>query len=225
MKNNVSVIVPDNTIIVDDIALVFEFSAEDGVKAIQWHNGKGHIEYLDNSNVPVNSYITDVQPYVRLWETEKARIDAEIAKQEADYNKFENVQARALIYVDSIASTAILEGFDYEINGETLHFSYDSFDQLNFNDTFNGVAMKKLMGIETLPEFIEWNGWRNHTKEYKGDLVRLILDVDAFITLYVNGALIHKSEHMDICGKQKEAIKAAKTVEEIEALLAEWNIN
>jgi hypothetical protein len=137
---------------------------------------------------------------------------------------FAEAKESALSKIDDVTSKAILAGFDYEINGEILHFSYDGFDQLNFNDTFNGVAMKKLMGIETLPELIEWNGWRNHTKDYKGDLVRLVLDVDAFIALYVNGALIHKSMHMDICGKHKEAIKAAKTVAEIEALLAEWNI-
>jgi hypothetical protein len=130
--------------------------------------------------------------------------------------------------VNADTSRAIFEGFDHEIdtgNGkEVLHFSYDSLDQTNFLDTFNGVAMKKLMGVKELPENIEWNGWRNHTKDYKGDLVRLVLNADSFLDLYTNGALVHKQTHMDVCGKRKEAIKAATTIEEIKALIAEWGV-
>lgn len=134
------------------------------------------------------------------------------------------LRAAALSRIDSATSTAILAGFDYEINGETLHFSYLAEDQQNFGDTFNGVAMRKLMGIEELPEVIGWNGWRNHTAEYKGDMVRLTLDADAFLALYTRGALAHKSYHMAIHGERKKAIEATSSVEEVNKLLEEWEV-
>jgi hypothetical protein len=140
----------------------------------------------------------------------------------------DEVRTTALSRVDAATSSAILAGFDYEIDAgggaEVLHFSYDSFDQQNFSDTFNGVAMKKLMGVEELPETIEWNGWRGHNAESKGELVRLTLDVPTFLALYTGGALVHKAVQMEIGGRRKEAINAAETVEAVEALLTEWGI-
>ena len=134
----------------------------------------------------------------------------------------------ALSRIDSATSAAILAGFEYEVETgegkEVLHFSYLADDQQNFGDTFNGVAMRKLMGIQELPEAIGWNGWRNHTAEYKGDMVRLTLDADAFLALYTRGALAHKSAHMAIHGERKKAIEAAETVEEINALLEGWGV-
>ena len=41
-------------------------------------------------------YDTDVAPYVALYQAEKARLDAEAAAAEAEYNKLENVVARKL---------------------------------------------------------------------------------------------------------------------------------
>lgn len=140
----------------------------------------------------------------------------------------EELRTAALSRIDSATSAAILAGFEYEVETgegqEVLHFSYLAEDQQNFGDTFNGVAMRKLMGIEELPEAIGWNGWRNHTAEYKGDMVRLTLDADSFLALYTRGALAHKSAHMAIHGERKKAIEAAKTVEEINALLEGWGV-
>lgn len=138
------------------------------------------------------------------------------------------VRTAALSRIDSATSAAILAGFEYEVETEAgkevLHFSYLAEDQQNFGDTFNGVAMRKLMGIEELPEAIGWNGWRNHTAEYKGDMVRLTLDADSFLALYIRGALAHKSAHMAIHGERKKAIEAAETVEEINSLLEGWGV-
>lgn len=135
-----------------------------------------------------------------------------------------DVKTYALSRIDSATSTAILEGFDYTFEGETLHFSYDHDDQQNFSDTFNGVAMKKLMGIEDLPETIDWNGWRNHTQDSKGELVVLTLTPDSFLALYTQGALVHKQTYLEIGKQRKKAIEAVETVEEINSLLSEWNI-
>lgn len=133
------------------------------------------------------------------------------------------VRAAALSRIDSATSAAILAGFEYEIEGETLHFSYDSFDQQNFADTAN-AAMLAMQGVEGVPQAVTWNGWRNHTEEEKGELVRLTLDVAAFLALYTGGALVHKATQMEIGGQRKAAIEAAETVEEIEALLEGWGV-
>lgn len=139
----------------------------------------------------------------------------------------ETQKLHALSRIDSATSAAILAGFEYEVETgegkEVLHFSYDSFDQQNFADTAN-AAMMAMQGVEGVPTSVTWNGWRNHTKEQKGELVRLTLDVSAFLTLYTGGALVHKATQMEIGGQRKAAIEAAETVEEINALLEGWGI-
>ena len=136
----------------------------------------------------------------------------------------EELRTAALSRIDSATSAAILAGFGYEIGEEILHFFYNHDDQQNFSDTFNAIAMKKLMGVDSLPDTIGWNGWRNHTNTNKGELVRLNLDVDSFLELYTKGALAHKSYHMTIHGERKKAIESAQSVEEINALLEEWSV-
>lgn len=131
--------------------------------------------------------------------------------------------AAALPRIDSATSAAILAGFEYEVEGEPLHFSYDSFDQQNFADTAN-AAMLAMQGVEGVPQTVTWNGWRNHNAESKGELVRLTLDVQTFLGLYTGGALVHKATLMEIGGQRKAAIEAAETVEEIEALLEGWGV-
>lgn len=137
------------------------------------------------------------------------------------------VRASALSRIDSATSAAILAGFEYEIDAgegkEVLHFSYQHDDQQNFSDTANG-ALLAMQGVESVPSSVKWNGWRNHTAEYKGDLVRLVLDVQTFLALYTGGALVHKATQMEIGGQRKAAIEAAETVEEIEALLEGWGV-
>lgn len=75
-----------------------------------------------------------------------------------------------------------------------------------------------------LPTSLTWNGWRNHTAESKGELVRLVLDVQTFLALYTQGALVHKATQMEIGGQRKAAIEAAQSIDEINALLEEWEI-
>ena len=92
-------IVPvDNVILVNGIHLQLDFKPIEGheqVHAIQWHDGKGAIEFSDYTGRDAD-YETDVAPYVALWEAEKARLDAEAAAKKAEYNRLENVVARKL---------------------------------------------------------------------------------------------------------------------------------
>lgn len=135
----------------------------------------------------------------------------------------EELHNTILSLIDSITSQAILSGFEYEINGELLHFSYDQFDQTNFNQTAN-IATLSLSGVEGLPQEITWNAYRNYTKETGGELVRVTLSNVQFIDLYVNGASKHKATQMEIGGQRKAQIKLCSTKEEIDALLQEWGI-
>lgn len=135
----------------------------------------------------------------------------------------EEVKAQALATIDNATSGAILAGFDYEVEGESLHFSYDSFDQQNFADTAN-VAMMGQAGIEGVPTSVTWNAYRDYTKETGGELVRLTLDAPAFLALYTQGALGHKAAQMELGGQRKAAVAAAETIEEIKALLSDWGL-
>lgn len=134
---------------------------------------------------------------------------------------FSEFRTIALSRIDFATSAAILAGFEYTIDNETLYFSYDSFDQQNFADTANG-ALLALQNVEGVPTSVTWNGYRNHTKEQKGELVRLTLDVTKFLDLYVKGALAHKDTQMELGGKRKAIISNCTTVESIEMYMKSW---
>ena len=102
--------------------------------------------------------------------------------------------------IDHKTSALIRDGFDYEIEGETLHFSYDMFDQQNFADTANACLLAK-SGVPGLPQSVTWNGYKAD-----GSLVRLALDADQFLALYTAGALAHKSACMEAGGQEKAAV-------------------
>lgn len=98
MEKDVTIVPVDNVILVNGIHLQLDFKPIEGheqVHAIQWHDGKGVIEFSDYTGRDAD-YETDVAPYVALWEAEKARLDAEAAAKEAEYNKLENVISRKL---------------------------------------------------------------------------------------------------------------------------------
>lgn len=98
MKQHVTVVPSDHLVFVDGIALRFDFSAPKNMHALQWHNGKGEIEY-DNAN---NTYFTQdkyeiyVAPFVTAWENEKARLESEAtASEEARIAEYNSEEARA----------------------------------------------------------------------------------------------------------------------------------
>lgn len=81
MKQHVTVVPSDRLIIVDGVALCFDFPAPKNMHALQWHEGSGHIEWTDDINHPLtpDDYEADVAPFVALWEAEKARLDEKAA--------------------------------------------------------------------------------------------------------------------------------------------------
>lgn len=137
----------------------------------------------------------------------------------------DEAKAAKIAAIDAQTCSAILAGFDYEIDAgtgttEALHFSYDSFDQQNFADSAN-VAIMAIMaqsGGKGLPASVTWNAYRDWTPEKGGELVRLTLDPEAFLALYTGGALTHKAAKMEEGGRRKAAVDAAMTLEEVEAI-------
>lgn len=85
MKKHVTVVPSDRLIIVEGEALQFDFAAPENLHAVQWHNGEGHMEFLDDMNHPLTEgdYAEDVAPFVTAWEREKARLEDEAAAAEA----------------------------------------------------------------------------------------------------------------------------------------------
>lgn len=76
MKTHVTVVPVDKVIVVDNEAFVFDFAYQENIYAIQWHNGKGNIEYTDgtfNKEITEKDYDDVVLPYVALWEYEKQK--------------------------------------------------------------------------------------------------------------------------------------------------------
>ena len=138
-------------------------------------------------------------------------------------------RSSARLRIDGETSAAILAGFDYAVDPgtgtpETLHFSYDSFDQQNFADTANMALLNLTMpaGLDTgaVPTSVTWNAYRDYTPETGGELVRLTFDAAGFLALYTGGALAHKALQMERGGQRKAAVESAATVEEVEAVLA-----
>lgn len=147
------------------------------------------------------------------------------ARPEKPTPTLEEAKAAAVARIDRETSEAILAGFEYEIDPgtgspESLHFSYDSFDQQNFADSAN-VALLSLNASpqsEGLPASVTWNAYRNHTPEDSGELVRLTLDPQGFLALYTGGALTHKARQMEIGGQRKAAVAAAESADELEGI-------
>lgn len=120
--------------------------------------------------------------------------------------------------INNETSAAILYGFDYTVNEQVLHISYDRDDQQNFSDMAETVGLVKLGIPVPLDSIIEWNGW----KIIKGSggvvvskqLVKIPLTHDEFLQLFLT-ALAFKNEQMAKGTKRKEAVNNAKTVEEL----------
>ena len=80
MRNYVTVVPEDKMIIVDKQALRFDFAAPANLHALQWQEGKGHIEYTDgqpNRSLSVEDYNVEVAPFVALWQAEYDRLEEE----------------------------------------------------------------------------------------------------------------------------------------------------
>ena len=177
---------------------------------------------IAGTNEIVNVLAADVSAYMAAhhpgneW---REVTDAEAA--ELMKPTLEEARAAKIARIDAETSAAIIAGFDYEVEGRVLHFSYDANDQQNFADTANASLLAK-MGVPGVPESVTWNGWEiardEDGAEVSRSLVRLALTPDTFLTLYMAGALAHKAMRMETGGQRKAAAEVAATIEELEAV-------
>ena len=113
-----------------------------------------------------------------------------------------------LAQIDRETSRAILSGFNFMVSDVLYHFSYDTLDQQNFADAANAATLAKI-GVSGLPQTVIWNGWLLDTSTR--ELVRLEFDLDEFLILYLQGALVHKATQMEIGSQKKEALYLEQT--------------
>ena len=68
MRTHVTVVPSDRLIIVDGTPLQFGFTAPANLHAVQWHEGRGEMEWTDDINHPLTpaDYAEDVAPFVAL---------------------------------------------------------------------------------------------------------------------------------------------------------------
>lgn len=72
----ISIIPADKTIVIDGVALVFDFPIfSTKVHAIQWNGTSGNIEYTKGAATWFDN-IAIVEPFIEAYNAEKARLDA-----------------------------------------------------------------------------------------------------------------------------------------------------
>lgn len=145
---------------------------------------------------------------------------------------------------DYIGSAMILAGFDHEINGVRYHFSYRTEDQTNFSNTTAAATtsqalgamseeqLKKIYGTtvdgaldksnlpQPLPE--EWRvTWQGHVD---GKSVVLTLNLLQWLQLD-SASHEHRNYCLNECRLMKEKLRAAKTEEELKAVIAELDLD
>ena len=134
MANDVTVVVEDKLILVDGKAIKFEngfnlASGHEHLWALQYHNGRGEIEFADdydlNQQFDSTSYDEEVKPYVDQFEAEMNRLNEIMRIQEKneedEYNRKYNVEQREREKRDTlIAETDYLLLPDYPISDKKL---------------------------------------------------------------------------------------------------------
>lgn len=174
MEKDVTVVPADNIIIVNRKLLHFDFSPIEGhesMHALQWHDGKGAIEYEDVTKrleLTKENYAGHVQPYVKLWQAEKARLNAEEEAKEAEYNKVENVKSRKLARLNSAlnavkasSGASIKSSTGYTVNANTTakqnvdglitamtSTGTDSVNFMTFDNTLVQLTLDQLKTIQ-----------------------------------------------------------------------------
>lgn len=125
--SKLTVIPADKLIICNGIAIQFEFSSQHNLRALQWEEDKGHMEFDDapNKKLDMGDYSTIVQPYIDAFAREKARLEAEERRKEQErqekYNSEEQRFVRLRAERDKrLAATDYLVMVDYPIGDNDL---------------------------------------------------------------------------------------------------------
>ncbi|ARQ46664.1 DUF4376 domain-containing protein [Oxalobacter formigenes] len=124
MKDHVTVIPSDKTIIVNGIGLICDFKTHiPGLHALQWHGGKGSLEIVSDdgkiSNHEISSYTSEVNSYVEIWQAKYDEINAPYVP------TFEEAKAAKLAELNTAFTTA----------AETAHCTSSAGFEINADKT------------------------------------------------------------------------------------------
>ena len=202
----VTVVPKDRLIIVDGVALNLSFDAPETMHALQWDGQRGHIEWADDDNWPLEpeAYNDEVAPYVALWQAEKALRDKAAAEAAEEYNSLASTKARKLAEINAACDAALA----------ALTAGYPSSELLTF-DKQEAEARALLADPEAATPFLTpLAAARGLETE---ELARkVIAKADAFTT--ASGHVIGLRQ------KDEDRLKAAQTVEDVAAIVPEYRL-
>ena len=202
----VTVVPKDRLIIVDGVALNLSFDAPESMHALQWDGQRGHIEWADDDNWPLEpeAYNDEVAPYVALWQAEKALRDKAAAEAAEEYNSLASTKARKLAEINAACDAALA----------ALTACYPSSELLTF-DKQEAEARALLADPEAATPFLTpLAAARGLETE---ELARkVIAKADAFTT--ASGHVIGLRQ------KDEDRLKAAQTVEDVAAIVPEYRL-
>ena len=202
----VTVVPKDHLISVDGVALNLSFDAPETMHALQWDGQRGHIEWADDDNWPLEpeAYNDEVAPYVALWQAEKALRDKAAAEAAEEYNSLASTKARKLAEINAACDAALA----------ALMASYPSSELLTF-DKQEAEARALLADPEAATPFLTpLAAARGLETE---ELARkVIAKADAFTT--ASGHVIGLRQ------KDEDRLKAAQTVEDVAAIVPEYRL-
>ena len=202
----VTVVPKDHLISVDGVALNLAFDAPETMHALQWDGQRGHIEWADDDNWPLEpeAYNDEVAPYVALWQAEKALRDKAAAEAAEEYNSLASTKARKLAEINAACDAALA----------ALTASYPSSELLTF-DKQEAEARALLADPEAATPFLTpLAAARGLETE---ELARkVIAKADAFTT--ASGHVIGLRQ------KDEDRLKAAQTVEDVAVIVPEYRL-
>lgn len=128
----------------------------------------------------------------------------ELSAQESE-NVLNRKKEEKRLKINKEVSEAILAGFNYEVQGQELHFKYDLIEQSNFTDKATEISQSNI-------ENIEWTGYMQEESR------ALNLSSNEFLDLYLEGALKHKNTLKSEGTKRKALVQNATSLAEIEQI-------
>lgn len=214
MKTYVYINFKSKTINVDYETFVLSFTKDlltnlpenityDDFDAIAWHSTDQNNRFIPLKNGEAYLYDVDkydlwIKPYVNLWQAEKDRLEQEEEEAEAERNKFENRQARALTQLNE----------DFEPVKERAHLK----SSLGFEVDANSTAKENVQGLieEVGTSTVEFCDYYNQFHELnKAQLETLKSEINQ------NGQALYAQKW-----QYRTAIEACTDNEELDAVVA-----
>lgn len=208
MRTHVIAVPVDKIILVDGEPLRFDYQAQENLHALQWHEGKGELEWKDYSpNTPISGeadYSQHVAPFVQAFEAEKARLQAEAERAEAErlalYNSEPETRKRKEAELTEAFSTA----------QQKAHLTSSVGFEIDANETANRnvAGLVTLLSASGAPAYVEFCDYHNEMHRVTlADLKTMQQEIIAY------GSQLYAKKWA-----LRDRIASAKTSEELNAI-------